>query len=268
MSRLFLALALVATSACSSGGGDLNNLQENPKPLSTPIASQSDPKTRIGDGQTIRASGVVIVAVDAYDETKDGKGVGDIFVQDPLQPAPKGTPWSGLRLYRPTKNPPDLELAPGMGVDLTGDYLAFTGPPGPETNKFKPLGLAQPQASNASLTLTYEGRAPAPIDLTPEDIRDPFVAMQYASRLVRFKNVTLDSDFSLGRPEARTPIVVERTGKEETTGYLMVSSKFFPMHETTALNPKKGTTYKSITGVLDFFYTFKLCPRSVADIEL
>jgi hypothetical protein len=247
-------LGLVVTSACSSGGGDLNQLFEKPKPVGAPIAAAAPGSpTAIADGQTIKAQGVVVTAVDTYDETKDGKGVGDIYVQDPIQSGAKGTPWSGLKLYRPSKNPPDLDLVPGHGVDLEGAYAILAGPPG--STPFD-AGLVLVEAVTPTVTLTFEGRPPAPIDLTYDDVKDPKVAQQYQSRLVRFKNVKLTTDFTGKRLEAKTD------------GPFGMAAKFFPIHETPGLNAKSGTTFKSVTGIFDFFYSYKLCPRSAADVEL
>lgn len=251
MSRWVLAAALCL--ACSSGGGDLNTLRENPKVLGTPIADQTAPGKRLQDNQRITARGVVIIAVDNYDDNNAGS-IGDIYVQDPVQNGPKGTPWSGLRLYRPTKNPPDLELAPGQGVDLVGNFVAFAGPPG--STPFGD-GILVPQASNAALSLTYEGRAPDPVDIEFNDVKDPIAGMQYASRLVRFRNVKLMADFAGSRPEATI---------YDTSKSLVLSSKLFPIDKDPAF--KNGVVIKSVTGVLDYFYNFKLCPRSRADIEL
>jgi len=250
-----VVLGLALTSACSSGGGDLNNLSENPKPLGNPIASAADPesKSRLKDGQTFKAQGVVVIAVDTYDETKDGKGAGTIYVQDAVQTGPKGTPYSGILLYRPSKNPPDLDLVPGQGIDLVGDFSIFAGPPG--STPFDP-GLVLFEAVTPAVTLTFEGRAPAPIDLTYDDVKDPVAAQKYQSRLVRFKNVKLTSDFTGKRFEAKT---------DAPFG---MAAKFFPIHENAALNAKAGTTFKSVTGIFDFFYSYKLCPRSAADVEL
>jgi hypothetical protein len=252
MRSSLLVVALVAVSACSSGGGDLNHLEERPKPLDNPIAKAAAPETRTPDGQTIRARGVVVIAVDNYDDNGAG-AVGDIYVQDPVQTGPKGTAWSGLRLYRPSKNPPDLELAAGQGVDLVGEFVAFLGPP---TSPFRDR-VPVPQVSNASLTLTYESTPPPPVDITPADLADTATGMQYASRLVRMKNVVLMTDFTGSRPEAQI---------YDTSGRLILGAKLFPLHKVDAL--KKGVTVKSITGVLDYFYNFKLCPRSIADVEL
>lgn len=251
-SSLF-AFALLTVSACSSGGGDLNQLVENPKPLGNPIATQAAPgEKRLADGQTIRARGVIVIAVDNYDDNGAG-AVGDIYVQDPVQTGPKGTPWSGLRLYRPSKNPPDLELAPGQGVDLVGQFVAFPGPPG--STPFGE-GILVPQASNAALTLTYEAKPPEPVEITPADIADPVTGMQYASRLVRMRDVVLKADFGGARPEAAI---------FDDTKDIVLSAKLFPVNKDATI--KNGVTLKSVTGVLDYFYNFKLCPRSAADIE-
>jgi hypothetical protein len=253
--------------ACSSGGGDLNTLTEKPKPLGNPIAEQSAPgPKRLQDNQTIVARGVVIVAIDNYDDSGQG-AVGDIYVQDAVQTGPKGTPWSGLRLFRPTKNPPDLELAPGQGVDLVGNFVAFAGPP---PSVFA-NGVVVPQASNAALTLTSEGRPPEPIEITVDDVRDRATQMinpdhiQFASRLVRIRNVVLTSDFGGARPEAST---FDEPPSSTRTSQLSLSAKLYPVHKDPTLNLKKGMTIKSVTGVLDYFFNFKLCPRSRADIEL
>jgi hypothetical protein len=253
--RSGVAVVLAAlVSACSSGGGDLNELYVRPQTLGNPIAKAAAPESRLPDGETLRARGVVVIAVDTYDDSKDGRGVGDVFVQDPVQTGPKGTPWSGLRLFRPTREPADLVLVPGQGVDLVGDFQTFAGPP---ANPF-PEGLAVPQAAFATLKLTYEGRAPEPIDLAIEDLDDPQLALQYASRLVRFKNVPIVGGFGGSRPEAAIYTPDRR---------FVLAAKFFPIHETAGLVVAPGTTLKSVTGVLDYFYNFKLCPRSIADVE-
>jgi hypothetical protein len=256
--RFVIAGVLFVSSACSSGGGDLNALVEKPKPLGQPIADQVAPDRRLPDGQTLSAQGVVVIAIDGYDETKNGRSIGDIYVQDPVQNGPKGTPWSGLKLYRPAKNPPEMDLVPGQGVNLSGEFVAITGVTSAATGTFSPFneGLVLVELVTPSVTLAFEGRPPEPIELTYGDVLDPYIAQQYQNRLVRFRNVTLTSDFTGVRFEATTD------------GPFKMASKFFPVHETTSLSPTSGTTYKSVTGVFDFFFDYKLCPRSVDDIEL
>ena len=254
MRRAALLAPLVAWG-CSSGGGDLNHLEVNPKPPGNPIASQNGEGTRLANDATMIARGVVVVAVDTYDETADGKGVGDVFVQDPVQPGAKGTPYSALRLYRPSKTPPDLALVPGQWVDVKGPFAVFTGPPG--STPFD-AGMFSSQIANGSMTLVGEGAEPAPVDLTWDEIKDPKKALPYFSRLVRMKDVPVMDVFSVTRPEA--PIYsADKNG-------LKLTSKFFAVHSMAGVT--KGKTLKSVVGILDYFYTPKLCPRSTADIQL
>lgn len=243
------AFALAASCSDNGGGGDLKWTTPNAKPFGNPIASVTDPKTRIKDGTTFHAQGVVVIAVDNYDETNDGKSIGDIFVQDPVQTGPKGTPWSAIRLYRSTRNPADLQLNPGSGVDFTGDFSAFAGPP---SSPFNP-GIIDPEVTNGSLTLTYESEPPEPIDLTFDDLKDPVAALQYVNRLVRIKNVPIIGAFTT-RKEA--PITAD--------GSMTIASRFLSLPDQKAVT--MGATLKSVTGVLDYFYSYKLCPRSPADI--
>lgn len=252
----FLAAALLSLGpACSSGGGDLNGLAVNPQPPGNDIARQNGEGTRLADDATLRARGVV-VAVDTYDETFDGKGVGDVFIQDPKQVGDKGTPYSALRLYRPTKTPPDLQLVPGQWVEIVGPYTAFKGPPG--STPFD-AGMFSGQVANGAITLVGEGAEPQPVELSADVLTDPKKALPYFSRLVRIRDVAIVDVFTTTRPEA--PIFVsDRNGPK-------LSSKFFPVHDTKGLDVSKGKKLKSVVGVLDYFYTVKLCPRSIADIE-
>jgi len=253
---LLLCLASVGGLSCSSGGGDLNTLQVNPQPPGNPIAKQNGEGTRLANDSTLRARGVVVVAVDPYDETFDGKGVGDVFVQDPKQDGAKGVPYSALRLYRPSKTPPDLQLVPGQWVEIVGPYTAFTGPPG--STPFD-AGMFSGQIANGAITLVGEGAEPTPVELTADELTDPKKALPYFSRLVRVRDVPIMDAFTATRPEA--PIFnADRNGPK-------LSSKFFPVHDTKGLDVSKGKKLKSVVGVLDYFYTVKLCPRSIADIE-
>ena len=251
-----VALCALSASSCTAGGGDLKSLEARPQPPGNPIANQIAEGKRIANDATLRARGVVVVAVDTYDETMDGKGVGDVFVQDPIQEGAKGTPYSALRLYRPTKAPPDLRLLPGQWVEVVGPFTAFTGPPG--SPPFDG-GVTSSQVANGALTLVGEGAEPEPVELTYDDVKDPKTAMPYFSRLVRIRNVPIMDAFSVTRPEA--PIfTADRNG-------LKLTSKFFAIHDTKGLDVSKGKKLKSVVGILDFFYTVKLCPRTVADIE-
>src|SRR5207249_1214489 len=109
--------------------------------------------------------------IDNFDETGDGKSIGNIYIQDANQPAPRGTPYSGITLYRAQKVPTDLPLHPGDGVDVDGQYQPYPGP------SFS-FPIALPELVSPSLKLAYEGcpsrcyRTPEPIDITAADLKD------------------------------------------------------------------------------------------------
>lgn len=251
---LVLATVLVALAGCGSrGNGDLDHLAPNPKPFGTPIAQQTDPAHRLPNGAPFVADGVVVVAVDSYDETQDGKSIGNVYVQDPVQP----TPWSGLTLFRPTPNPPDLALTPGQGVDVAGPFDAFTGP---STSPPFPSGIILPEVKSGSISMSYEGEAPAPVDVTIDDFTDTNKAMQYVGRLVRMQNIQVGA-FQGSRQQA---YINGPSGPSN----VQLAGQLMPLAPYAGGPLKGGQTLKSVVGVLNYFYTpFQLCPRTSADIE-
>lgn len=271
-SRAFFgAAALCAIGCSSSGGGDLDSVSPHPKPveqLGTPIAKANDPTaplvqycgTKCPTGATcqkqcptLNARGVIVVAVDDYDERGDGSGAGNIYVQDPVQP----TPWSGLTLFRVTVVPTTLSLIPGMGVDVAGVYQPFPGP----TNDF-PSGIVLPEVISGSISQSYEAAPPTPVDITMADIADPKKGMQYVGRLVRMPNIAISSTFDAKFHEAAID------GSSSTKGSTInIAAQFFNLEDPAGLAAGSGKKYKSVTGVLNYFYNFKLCPRTLEDIE-
>jgi hypothetical protein len=271
-----LVCAMLCAVACSSGGGgDLDSVVPRPKPVAqtgTPIAKANDPLaplvkycgTKCPTGAvcqkecpTLNARGVVVVAVDEYDERGDGSGAGNIYVQDALQDGPRGTPWSGLTLFRVTRVPSTLSLIPGMGVDVAGIYQPFPGP----TNDF-PSGIVLPEVISGAISQSYEAAPPAPIPIAMADLSSQVSGMQFVGRLVRMENVTISSTFDLKYHEA----AIDGTGS--TRGSIVnIAGQLFNLEDPKGLAAAKGKTYKSVTGVLNYFYNFKLCPRTLEDIE-
>ena len=269
-------VALLGLLACSSGGGgDLDNVKPKPKPveaLGTPIAKANDPAaplvqycgTKCPTGAvcqkqcpTLNAHGVIVVAVDEYDERGDGSGAGNIYVQDSVQPAGVGTPWSGLTLFRITRVPSTLALIPGMGVDVAGVYQPFPGP----SNDF-PSGIVLPELISGSISQSYEGEPPTAIDITIADLADPKAGTQFVGRLVRMKDIAIASAFDPKFHEAS--IDGSATAKASK---ITLAAQLFNLEDPKGLAAAPGKKYKSVTGVLNYFYNFKLCPRTLEDIE-
>ncbi|GAC1591934.1 MAG: hypothetical protein NVS3B20_17750 [Polyangiales bacterium] len=245
-----LATALCCAFACSSGGGgDLDHIKHQKSALGTPIAAANNPASPLSPNTPIDGRGVVVVAVDSYDETGDGKNIGNIYVQDPIQP----TDWSGLVLFSAIRNPINLTLAPGAGVDIAGPYQPFKGP---ASGAF-PDGIAIPEMVKGGISLSYEGRDPTPVDVTLEQFKVAKDAMKFVARLVRITDVTVTADFGSKRAH-EAPIVADQS--------VVIAAQLFAVDDP-AVDIKAGTKLASVTGVMNSFYSFKLCPRSPADIQ-
>ena len=275
MRAAVLALSAIALVSCSSGGGgDLDHVQPKSHAFGTPIADANAPADDKGARDPARAiatlcgsqcpggaagatcpktcpnlvaSGVVVTAVDSFDETLDGKSIGNIYVQDAVQPEPLGTPYSGITLFQPISN---AILQPGDGVDLTGAYQPFPGPAS------SPFPVLLPEVSKGAISLSYEGRQPAPIDVDPSMFKDAKQGMAFVGRLVRLKNVAVGGAFDPKRHEATI----------STDGTLSIASQFFLLDDPKGLAAGPGTKFAAVTGVITYFFNFKLCPRSTADI--
>jgi hypothetical protein len=262
-----------AVGCGSAGGGDLDHINNAPVALGTPIHDANDPTkplvklcgTYVNSScgptdvcpktcPTLQAKGVVVTGIDQYDETGDGKSIGNIYVQDPVQSGGQGTPYSGLTLFQTQLVPSDLPLQPGDGVDISGEYQPF---PGPGTSLF-PVTL--PEMVKGSLSLSYEARPPEPVDITVDDLKDMKAGMSYVGRLVRMKNVTVSGPFTAPRREA--PI----DGTTSATGAIVVmAGQFFAVDDPAGFGAKSGSNYSAVVGVLNYFFNFKLCPRTPDD---
>jgi hypothetical protein len=179
-------------------------------------------------GAMVRVTGAVVLHVDTHEEVRGGRGT--IWIQD--VGAPK--PYSGISLFAPSFVPADLRLAPG-------DVLT------------KLQQLAQPVA-----TFRYEHKVPDPIEIDPNDLNDYEKGRQWLGMLVKVKDITIDEPFnSSGRVTAHiTPNVDRNAGAMSNELYDIASRGF------TA-----GTKFKSITGIVTWFFSYKLAPRSAADLE-
>jgi hypothetical protein len=118
-----LAASIGSVSCGTTSGGDPNS---NP---GIPPAGGKDKRIKdVSDpgvpnhkdfvAQTQLISGAVVIAIDKFDETADGKSKGTVFVQD----LGSKDPYSGITLFSPTFSPGNLSIGPGDVLDLNGQY--------------------------------------------------------------------------------------------------------------------------------------------------
>lgn len=250
MKRLgFLGLLALVAGACTTPAGD------SPAPYD---ASVLGPGMRLRDvqdpanglaGQVVDVTSTVVTAIDNFDETKDGKSRGTVYLQDVDIPGPL----AGISLFSPTFVPANLRLAPGDVVDMNGQYVEqqTIG----STVNFAPNFL--PQMAKPTVQQRFETNLPAPVVIDVTDLDDFSKGRRWLGMLVQVQNVTVahgPSADGSGRVTAQFNSFVN--GAAISNELWDLPAGYFP----------DNTHFTSITGLVTFFFNLKIAPRSAADL--
>jgi hypothetical protein len=205
----------------------------------------------------VSLAGLRIVAIDSFDETGNGS-TGNYYAQDAC-----ATPasYQGMTIYAPSFSPPDLRLFPGDVVDLLGNLMEF---PGPTSGPF-PYCRTLPEVGG-TLTFRFElgpNLTAQTIPLT--DLKSYDTARQWLGMLVKVDNITI-----AGKPydsNGRYCGAINVGGGIPQSDVPSVCNELFDLKN---LGPPidDGTKFKSVTGVVTYFYGFKISPRSADDFEI
>jgi hypothetical protein len=254
-----LALTL-ALGGCGGGGGD-QTLPRSPdvRGSGARLAELNDPANpRPSPDDPVLVTGVVVTAIDEYDETADGSSAGNAFAQDL---AAEAAAYSGITLFDWNGTPPAFRPAPGDVVDVRGKYEEFTGPA--EPNAFDE-GETLPEISGASVALRFEHEPPEPRRVPLADLASYETGRRWIGVLARIENVRLYADGSAsssGRFSAK--LWVEDTPLEDLPS---VTNALFDL-EQSGVELTAGTELGAVVGVVEYFYAFSIAPRSAADLE-
>jgi hypothetical protein len=272
---LGLALALAACSGGEVSGGD-SVPQQQPSVIGNgyTLAQLNDPASKFYDppaNKDLVITGVSVVAVDQFDETQDGKSIGNIYVEDLAQRESDGTlkncaditcPYSGMTLYGSAFSPPDLTVAAGDVVDIHGRYDAFAGP----TSSPFDSGEILPEISGGTVSLRFEYTPAAPVTIDIHDLTSYATGRKWIGMLVKIDNAKL-ADTASPSPGTRLSVPLNVGGGVKVKDVPSLSNSLFDLG-SSGLPLNQGQVYKSIVGVVEWFYNFTLCPRSAADLTL
>jgi hypothetical protein len=268
-------LAALFLTACGGAAGD------------QPTASDGDPlgscgrlSTTIGDAtwldpvkeptactarpadRTVCLSGLTVLALDTFDEVGDGSARGNYYLEDTSEdPAP----YSGVTIYRPSFSPPDLRLIQGDVVDFFGSLQEFIGPTSTSETGFN-YCRTLPELGGA-LTLRFDSRDAVPPKVIPLDALKSYVtARPYVGMLVKVLNPQLGPE-GAKTSNGRYSAAFDVGALPDVADLPYVTNELFDMAAEGPPMPG-GTKFKSITGIVTYFYSFHIAPRSAADIEL
>lgn len=253
-------MTLVLASACAddreTGVGD-PPAKSKPNALGAGLrlrdvvnpASKNHPK----NDETVYVTGVSVVTVDNFDETGDGKSRGTIYIQD----ANSKEPYSGIGLYAPSFVPADLKVAPG-------DVMDFLGPYQQNSNIGAAIfaeGQFLVQLARPIGTYRFDGPPPVPTEIDVNDLVDYKTGSKWVGMLVTAKNVQMQAEpYSKG---GRTTVCIGGSCESIKSNPPQISNELFDLKPEMV---PYGKTFASVTGVVTFFFSLKIAPRSAADL--
>ena len=176
-------------------------------------------------------------------------------------------PYSGITIRRPGKSPPDLRLFGNEVVDVSGDFVEFLGPPA----GLFPSCATLPQVEG-TLTFRFDGQPIEPYLLVPAQPAAPdqdrwaplksYEALRpYIGMLVRLENVTISE---IGGSSGDFTATIDVGGGVNVTDQVKITNELYDITDTGPAIAE-GTTFTSVTGVVSYFYSFKIAPRSPDD---
>jgi hypothetical protein len=220
----------------------------------------------------VAVTGATFIIKDEYAETGLASSVGTIYVQDfhpPDGDAGATPPYSGMDLYKTTFEPASLGLAPGDVVDFIGEYQQYNGP-----TSFSFNGQYQPEMYEPIVTFRFDYSPPLPTPIPYTDLASWATGYKWMSMLVTVGiGVTSDGGApgitgggTLFDGTGRCKIFL--TGNTGQNGVAIDNE----LYNLNCGDPKYATAggvhFKSVTGVVTYFGSFTLSPRSDADIVL
>ena len=278
--RPLAALVAVLLPACGGGAGDqpsepsanqFGDCARIAEIIGEPTWVRPDDsmstKCTLPPDRSVCISGVAIVAIDRFDETRDGKASGNFYIEDAVT-ADNPADFSGVTVFRPSFSPPDLRLAEGDVADFAGNFEEFGGP---STFVF-PYCRTLPELSG-TLSFRFDANLPLlPRKFTSDDLKSYDTARKHIGTLVRVEGLTLAADGKFDSSKHRWTAAIAVSGSIEQGDQPMISNELFDIDaaikDKTAPEFKAGTVFKGITGVVTYFGGFRLAPRSPADIEV
>lgn len=256
--KAFFCTLLIAGSfalgACGSRATeDDNGIKPNPNPVGGGIRIKDvvDPSKNM-NGATVNVSGAVVLTIDTYDETANGKSAGTVYVQDI---GSQGA-FSGASLYSPSFVPSDLRVVPGDTLDLLGQYVIESSI---GTAKFN-AGQGLAQISKPTATFRYEYQTPDPLVIDVNDLDDYNKGFQWENMLVTVKDVTVYDGLTNSSGRITGHITPDFEQNQDAPA---ISNELMPIPLGSIA---VGQKYKSITGIVTWFFSYHIAPRTAADL--
>jgi hypothetical protein len=209
----------------------------------------------INPGVNVSVSSTVVSWIDTFDETQDGKSIGTVYIQDIGSTAP----YSGTSLYEPSYVPASLRLLPGDVLDLAGPYqeqakigTAMFTVPDTLPSLYKPVG-----------TYRYDFVTPTPVTIEISDIDQDNYATgrKWEGMLVTANDITLGPGVNVAN---RVTYIIGQGDASIDLNAAAISNELYDLSSTQFT---AGQHFSSVTGIVTWFYSYHIAPRSPADLK-
>lgn len=266
-----IALTFVLFAACRGSGGDDTPATDG-RPIDTPgqngVTIQEVQNDAMVPGTPVTLTGVVVTAIDTFGDRK-----GNFFVEEP-----GGGEFSGILVFQAPVEQVAL-LAVGDVVDITGaektEFALTSDTSGRTTTELQPVS-----GGTMTVTKTGTGVVPAPQMLDALTIGQMPAAAREAE-LEKWEGVlvTLNdakvtrgiSPITSSGPDDCTFREFVVTPEYHIDSSLAAIPAMLPMSAECAATTDPnlvtvGDCLTSVTGVGDYFFSYKILPRATSDI--
>ncbi len=205
----------------------------------------------IGNGEAVTLRGDVVVAIDNYGDSR-----GSIWIAEPDEHATFGRAFGGVQVFT-TDIGQVIGLAVGDLVDVEGgsvDEFALNCDE-PDVDCSDTLQTLTEISGTLTIIRVGEGTVPDPVVVLPQDLAaDPNEAEKWESVLIKFDNVAVTSG-------------LRDVGSDTTLKEMRVTGPFRVQSALAGLGDvARDDCYTSITGLGNYFFDYKMLPRSANDI--
>jgi hypothetical protein len=204
------------------------------------------------NGTDVLISSAVVSWIDTYDETHDGKSVGTVYIQDVGSTAP----YAAIDVYEPSYVPASLRLLPGDVLDWSGPYEEA---PNVGSATFT-TGTTWPQLSKPVGTFRYEFQTPPPVTVPLSDINVYATGRKWENMLVTIEDVIVGAGSDVSN---RVSYPMGQGDAAITANSATITNELYDLGATDF---PAGTHFQSVTGIVTWFYTYSVAPRSAADL--
>ncbi|HEX3343244.1 MAG TPA: hypothetical protein VHS09_01675 [Polyangiaceae bacterium] len=252
-----LVVLAAAVTACSTLTEDpAAQYDANPLGTGLRIHDVQDPSSPLySPNKNVIVSSTVVSWIDKFDETKDGKSVGTVYIQD----VGSAAPFSGIDVYEPSFVPASLRLLPGDVLDFNGPYQeilnvgsAVFNPPDTLPQLAKPVG-----------TYRYDFMTPTPVVIQLSDIDQTNYATgrKWENMLVTLEDITVGPGVNSSN---RVSYIMGQGDAAVDANAAGISNE---LYDLGASDYPGGTHFTSVTGIVTWFYSFNVAPRSADDLK-